>query len=286
MKFNIVVIDPPSGGYAHFLFDGIRTIQFGLESLGHDCIISKNNLDPSRMNLICAAHQINDAETVRQIIDYNVPYIVLQSELLHDGIDYTFGSHHWKQCYLPLMRGATRVWDWSQRQCDDLATLDVAADHIIIGYHPHLEEIHHKKTKSIDVLWYGSITPHRAEILRRITERQVSVVRLFDDVAFYRNDYMARAKIILTLQQRPDSHLPYWRVVHATTNRCLVAGEAASQPHWAEALYRGATAQDVPDLIFDLLHSHDRDAIVEQHVENAKKHPMTELLAPLVDRLP
>ena len=285
MKINTVVIEPRGSQYTHFLYDPIRLIQLGLDSLGHDCTLSKNHFDTSRLNLVIGGHQITDPAAVNSIVGSGVPYVMLQSEVIRGGQVNSSGEEHWRRCYLPLLRGARRVWDWSPETVGELEKLGIRGDYCELGYHPGMQEIHHKQVKNIDVLWYGSVTPYRQAILEQVAARGVPMHLMFDDVSFYRNDLIARAKIILTLQQYAGNHVPYGRILYAVTNRCLVAGESPDVPHWSEALYEGAPADRVADLLVDLLARTDRDALVEAHLDALKRRPMTGILEPLLDRL-
>ena len=95
-----------------------------------------------------------------------------------------------------------------------------------MGYHPLMEEIHHKKNKDIDFLFCGSITPHRKKLLDELSARGGKIVTMFDDAAMYRNDLIARARIHLAPNQDPGmNHLGSSRITYLLNNHAVVVVE-------------------------------------------------------------
>ncbi|MGD0679900.1 MAG: hypothetical protein ABSC94_31340 [Polyangiaceae bacterium] len=285
MKFNIAMIEPPHAKFAHFLYDPMRCLQYGIESLGHNCTLTRNNLDATRINLVMGGHQIADPASVDGLLKAKTKYILLQSEVIRDGQVNSSGEGHWKLCYLPLLRGALRIWDWSVPQVAEHARLGLAADHLQIGYHPAVAEIHHKAEKDIGVLFFGSITEHRRRLLEALVAKKVPMRVVFDALPIYRNDLIARARIILTLQQAKDSHLNYARVLYAVNNRCLVAGERAREPHWIDPCFVQADEKELADLLLSLLSRDDLDAMACERLEKLKAFPTTAFVAPLLENI-
>ena len=56
------------------------------------------------------------------------------------------------------MRQAQAVWTGVESNIKALKELQVEAELILMGYHPLMEEVHHKFIKDIDFLFCGSIT--------------------------------------------------------------------------------------------------------------------------------
>lgn len=286
-RINIAIIDPPGAKFTHFLFDPIRCLQYGLESLDYSVTLSRNQLQPDRLNILLASHLIPSPEQAAQIVNSGIRYILLQSEVL-DGfqVNGTFGSEHFERTYLPLMRGAVRLWDWSEKNLAMLKKLGLQGDRFELGFHPDIADVRHKKDKEIDVLWYGGVTPYRKIVLSQLPPVGIKLRVLFEDSAFFRNDAMASARIILSLQQGPAGHVNPARILHAVNNRCLVVGETPVQPHWVLESMLHAPAASLPELIKQTLARDDLDAVADRHYQTLRKRPMSAFLEPMLSRLP
>lgn len=287
MRFNVTIIEGSERNYAHFLFDTAKYMAYGLESLGHSCSITQQNIDTSRINILLNAYRADEG-AVKLLTSGSIRYVVSQTELLTpDGGINNLGKAHFRTRYLPLLRGAIRVWDWNNRQVAQLATFGVQADILEYGFHPHMEEIRPKVDRDIDLLWFGSSSPHRQAMLDRLLQRGMKVASTFDSVSFYRNDLIARAKIILALKQAPEhTHMPRGRILYPANNRVFVAGERATEQHWTDQLWSSAPTDELPDLLASLLERTDRNQIADERFEILRQYPMSGYLAPLIENLP
>lgn len=288
MKFNVTIIEPTPSNYSHFLFDQAKYIAYGLESLGHSCSITQKNISASRMNILLNAHTAGRG-SVRALTAGSIRYIINQTELItpDGGAINEYGKEHFEACYLPLLQGAVRVWDWNDKHVTQLAARGVQADILEYGFHPHMEEIRPKINRDIDLLWYGTITPHRLALLNRLIQRGMKVTTVFDAVSFYRNDLIARSKITLALKQAPEHrHTARGRVLYPANNRAFIAGERATEQHWTDQLWSSAPTDELPDLLESLLKSADLKRIAGERFEILRNYPMSGYLEPLVENLP
>jgi hypothetical protein len=258
MRINVVLCAPAHFRFTHFLFDTAHALQYGLEALGHHVVLSEGQLDGSRLNVLLNAHTLQDPATISQIVGAKLRYIVHQTEVITGGsVNSTGDKGHFEKVYLPLLRGAVAVWDWSDTHASILQKLGIRARNLRLGAHPALTEVHHKASKDIDLLWYGSVTPHRRVTLTRLVEAGFNVKAAFDPVAFYRNDLIARSRVVLTLQQAVPSHLPYFRIGYLVNNACVVAGEAPPDPHWMDPYYDKWPVEQLPEQLRALLDQGD-----------------------------
>ena len=278
MRWNVVLIDPPGYRFGHFLHDTARYLLHGLQSLGHDCILSRSNVDAGRMNILLNAHMLATPADVEQL--RRVPYIVYQTEVIRRGqINLDPDERHHK-VYLPLLRGARRVWDWSADNVALLRGQGIGADWLRLGHHPALEEIHHKREKDIDFLFYGSVTPHRAAILTALAESGRRVRAEFDVMPFYRNDLIARSRVVLTLRQSEEmDHLPYFRINYLVNNRSLVAGETGVDGAWMEDVFLGCPPGRTVEHLLETAARKDLAEVAEAHHAQLRTRPMTRFLA-------
>ena len=278
MRWNVVLIDPPGYRFGHFLHDTARYLVHGLQSLGHDCILSRSNVDAGRMNILLNAHMLATPADVEQL--GRVPYIVYQTEVIRQGQTNLDPDERHRKVYLPLLRGARRVWDWSADNVALLREQGIGADWLRLGHHPALEEIHHKREKDIDFLFYGSVTPHRAAILTALAESGRRVRAEFDVMPLYRNDLIARSRVVLTLRQSEEmDHLPYFRINYLVNNRSLVAGETGVDGAWMEDVFLGCPPGRTVEHLLETAARKDLAEVAQAHHAQLLTRPMTGFLA-------
>jgi hypothetical protein len=278
MRFNVMLVDPPGYRFGVFLYDTVRYLVHGLQSLGHDVILSRTRLEPSRINIVLNAHTCSAAD-VKQLVGSGAPLIIYQTEVIRDERINLVESQRYHEVYLPLLRAASAVWDWSEDNVRLLGAKGIEAHWVRLGYHPAMEEIRHKPEKDIDFLFYGSITPHRASILNDLAKRGHKVCAEFDCPAVYRNDLIARSRVVLTLRQSAEmDHLPYFRINYLVNNRALVAGERGIDGQWMEDAFLGCPGADIVGFLEESLRRDDREEITDRHHEALKRRPMTSFL--------
>lgn len=285
MKFNICVLEPQGQRFMHFLYDPIRNVQLGLQSLGHVCTVRKNHLQNGWINILYGAHTLADPAGARAILDSRAPYLLVQTEVIRNEQVNSLGTAHWHQIYLPLLKGARRIWDWSESQLGIYRTFGVGGDILQLGFHPDLEVIRRATEKPIQALFFGSITPHRRQILDRMMRRKIRVHVAFDDVSFYRNDLIAHASVVLTLQQSPGGVVNQLRLMLSANNRTCCAGEVGElTTPWVGGLCESCPPEVLPEFIEGVL-ARDPLAIGDRQYEHFSQYPTTGFLEPLVERL-
>ncbi len=286
MKFSICVIEPEGFKYAHFLYDICKYLCFGIESAGYECCIMRNKLLSDRINIIVGGHAQTDpaiVDTIRKSGDY----IILQSEIItgntinHWAIQDTF-----ENVYLPLMKHAKAVWTGVESNISALKNLGVAADLLLFGYHPLMEEVHHKPIKDIDFLFCGSVTPHRKQLLEQLASRGGKVVTIFDDAAMYRNDLIARSRVNLAPNQGPGmNHFGGSRVLYLINNRSMVVVERCHDQKIYEHCFLSAETAHWVDLCLETIKRPDLDQVTEERYERFKKIRMVDYVQPLIEKL-
>ncbi len=288
MRFNVTLIDPPGERFAHFLHDMARYVTSTLELLGHDCTIERNRCLPEATNILLGTHLLGSAVDVDVLLGGSTDYVVLQTEILEPGaINGHAVTERLEQVVYPLFRGARAVWDGLETNVATLREKGIRADILRFGYSPRLEEIHHKASKDIDFLFYGSVGTWRQSVLGKLASLGYRVRVEFDAVALFRNDLIARSEIVLTLRHGAGmTHLPQGRIFYAVNNACLVVGEGG---YGQEALEDVFVWTNEPDRVVDLCRETraraDRRALAESFQARLKQRPMTKFLEPLVARL-
>lgn len=288
MKFNVVVLEPRGYRFAHFLYDYARLFYHGLENLGHQCHIHKNWFDSSCLNLVMGGHMVEDSQTVAKIRNGGIKYIVLQTEIFKDGtleaVDNNQMSKRFKDAYLPLLQGAEAVWEGISDNLPELKSLGIPAKFYRGGYVPELEDIKLKKEKDIDFLFFGSRTPHRNRMIKHLENLDFNVKYDFDSAAIFRNDFIARTKVHLSISQGEEfTHLPWGRITYLLNNRCLVVGEACREQEWLEHCFLHAPTDEWVALCHQTLTRSNREEMREENYERFRRMPMTDQLEPLLE---
>jgi hypothetical protein len=287
MRFNITLIDPPGYRFTHFLFDVVRMLQGGLDDLGFDCSVTRNDVERGCVNILVGIHNVTDTSWVASLIASKQPYVVLQTEMVKGKTINEVADPRFANIFLPLVRSAAAVWDSSDENITALAALDVRAEKLGWGYASAVREIHHRRERDIDFFFYGSVTPRRAVLLNKLSALGYKTVTVFDADAFYRRDLMARSEIILTIRQSDSmAHLPWGRILYCATNRCLVAGEGGLEQGPLEDIFSWAPPdEDVLEHLRETRARSDRRALADSFHDRLATRPMSGFLEPLMTTL-
>lgn len=158
-------------------------------------------------------------------------YVVFQMESLSDRDGFVRGNSN----YLNLLKQASGVWDYNEANRDYLGQhgcKNVA--HIPIGYSTVLERIRHSHVseKDIDVLFCGAMNERRRKVVQALRDSGMKVEAPFGVYGQARDQWIARAKIVLNLHQFETTQLETVRVSYLLNNRCFVISESSdSNPY-------------------------------------------------------
>ncbi len=294
MRFHILVVEPTGYKTAHFLYDLAKLVLGGLEQAGHPTTIAANTLEPRRTNVIVGGHLLPESQ-VHKIVGSGTPYVVAQSEVLHaEGMNHQGQPAHLKKVVLPLLRGAQGVWDLCRRNLPVLEGHDIPAQWLTPGWVPHLEDVPRRAHKDYDFLFYGSVTPHRRSIFQALRGRGYRVKGVFDPVALYRNDLIARSTLQLVPRQtgptdpgRSMAQLPWTRIVHQIHNRAVPVVEECEDQAWLQDSFLWAPSAAYLDYCEQVL-ARGPEAL-EAHAEAAyfalRTRPMSQTIERLLDTL-
>jgi GT2 family glycosyltransferase/Tfp pilus assembly protein PilF len=285
MRFSICVMEPEGFKYAHFLYDICKYLCYGIESAGYECCILRNKLSSDRINIMVGAHNQTDPAIIKQVKQTG-NYILLQSEIITgDSINNWSVQKSFANVYLPLMRQARVVWDGVESNISQLRQMGIDAELLRFGYHPLMEEVHHKPHKDIDFLFCGSITPHRKQLIEKLGARGGKVVTMFDDAAMYRNDLIARARVNLAPNQGPGmNHFGGARVFYLINNRSVVVVERCYDQAMYEHCFASAETAQWVDLCMETLQRPDLPQITEEYYERFKEIRMVDFIKPLLEK--
>ena len=204
-------------GYPHSgaLWEAAQGIQLALASLGIDAVIGRPDM-PCDVLVVFGAHLLPEQiELPAHAVLYNL------EQLIDD--DWRQAASH--QAYLKRLQ-RHKVWDYSADNVSLLTSMGhSAATHVPLGYVPELARIPALPVEDIDVLFYGSINPRRAQILEALRARGLRVEHLFGVYGEARDAAIARAKIVLNTHFYEAKLFEIARVSYLLTNGKAVVCE-------------------------------------------------------------
>lgn len=247
MKFNLSYGNHSYQGV--HIADTLRLIKYSLQSLGHTVSISPR-MEPGQNNIIIENFTYDFVVTMENL--RKVPgtrFIILATEYISDQERFNYfpdntqndQSHYgqdslwqkrWKTFCLAT-RHCDAIWHLSEAQVESYQNY---FKNIPVGYLPHayLDELVRVPNtqiieRDIDVLFTGTMTPYREEILSELSNSglnvQVGAVNTPDHV---REDWINRSKLALNLKQNakwayPSNSRFFYHLINSSlllTERC------------------------------------------------------------------
>lgn len=285
-RFNVVVIDPPGYRFAHFLFDTAHFLQGAIEACGHPCSVRRNDVEKNAINVLVGVHLIEDPRWVEGLLASDVPYVLLQTEIVTAGGFNGERAARFDNVFMPLAAGALSVWESSEPNLEALRALGLSVGFLRFGYVESVREPLRETERDLDFFFCGSVTPRRRTILERLARLGYRVEVRFDDAAFFRRDLMARSEVMVTLRQSDElTHVPAARILHAVNNGCLVAGDYGTSGETVQDLFVWEESGDVVELLRETRARADRRDLAQTFFERLRARPMRDFMQPLVDSI-
>jgi len=243
-----------------------------------------NKVLDDRLNLFLGAVMFLPPEMFARIRAHPRGYVVFQLEAL-DG-EHGFSSH-WP-AYVEFLRHAGQVWDYSRRNERYLAQHGLGnVRYIPLGYSPRLDRMPIGAAADIDVLFYGSVTPRRRQILDELQRRGCKTVQLFSKYGAERDAHIARAKIQLNVHQFETSHLEQLRLSYLLNNRRFVVSETPDENPYGDGVVF-CDYKDIVDRCVDYLRPEmdaERMRVAESGHDHLKRIPMASAIGKAIAEL-
>jgi hypothetical protein len=281
MKINIIYNGPTST--CNQRRDFMLMLKYGLETNGHDVVLSHNTYWPDCLNILFAGHNI-PADALK-----GYQYAVINTETIdNDMLNYKPTKGDFKGQFIPLLQGAKFIWDVIPQNLEQYAKYDLEAKFLRWGYVPELEEIKHAKEKDLDFYFFGNQSPHRVNVINSLLQQGFKGVTHWDVPYFVRNDYIARSKVCLNLIQDPQfRHVNNFRICYLANNKCAVLAQVVkelSDPAnyflYASELFSDVL-NDLEESLTYLLESHKEKG--EESYFLLKEQPAKDILAQLLE---
>lgn len=230
MRWKVWVVTPRGDAHWQGLAMAAEGVAVALAELGlgGDSVHSHEVPKADRL-VIFNAHRLDDQKIPDDAIIYN-------AEQVQD-------SPEWRaHPYSSLLRSHT-VWDYSRVNIERMKALGVErAVHCPIGYWPGLVTAASMVVdQQVDVLFFGSLSDRRKQILLAIAGAGLTVKALHGVYGPNREAWIARSKIVLNLHYYQNPIFEIFRVSHLFANRkCVVTEDGGCDPELEAIARRGA----------------------------------------------
>jgi hypothetical protein len=283
LKFNIAYFGPVA--YFHLRRDFILAMKYGLESLGHDVILSGLELDTTRFNVVVGAYFL-PPDAMKTIENSGVAYAHVNTEVIaNDMLNHNPKKVDFLGSYLPSMRAGKVVWDVILDNMAEHRRYGNNAHFLRWGWHEKLEDIEHRPKKDLDYYLFGMMSARRTEIVAGLQARKF-YGRADSSCPYYlRNDRIARAKVNLNIVQDDKyTHVNSFRICYLANNRGAILSEAESDPanylDVAKVVHR---KEEIADALAELIAGDKWRQLGDEAYEKFRKVPMTRCLEELLD---
>jgi hypothetical protein len=252
LKFGVITLVGNTNNIGVFR-EMAETVHYGLLSLGHDSVLTRQWLQDRRLILfgmtsIPLLGVVPPAGTILYNLEQVFP-----------------GSPFFTPTTVPILRQYP-VLDYSRQNIGRLAKMGVQARWLPIGYVPELTRISPASTQDIDVLFYGSLSARRKAVLEEIRGRGLRVETV--PVGTYgtmRDAIISRSKVVINVHSDPGMDVfESVRVSYLLANKKAVVSERGDgHEDFADAVLF-ADYGELADRCAALVHDDDARADLSQ----------------------
>lgn len=239
MKFTVLIIRPFGDTHWQCLKEAATGIVYALQQLGHE--VHFDTASPSTLFI---------GQPFGRLILFNAQHLPVAVQLPEDAIifnaeqaqiDGNLAAFWYSSAYLDLMRRQP-VWDYSEVNAARLRKLRVPRIELCrIGYYPGLSNIK-RVAEDLDVLFIGSLCDRRVKALKDVARQRLQVRVLTGVYGDERDDWIARARIVLNIHYYSNPIWEVFRSSHLLANRkCIVSEDGGCDPA-LESLAAASTA--------------------------------------------
>src|SRR5258708_1450610 len=283
MRFNVAYFGHER--LFHLRRDFLLVLKYGLESLGHDVVLSGLQMDSSRFNLIVGGYFLSGEELAR-ISGSGFAFAHVNTEVIaRDMLNFKPDKTDFLGAYLPALQAGKFVWDVILDNLAEHRRYGTSAHFLRWGWHEKLEDIEHRAAKDIDYYFFGLMSARRKQVVDALQRR--GFTGFADDSCPYylRNDRIARARVVLNIvQEDVFSHVNSFRICYLANNRSAILSEIENDPAgYLEVAHVVHRKEEFPDAMAHLLDGERWKALGESGYRKFREVPMTRCLEELLD---
>ena len=152
-------------------------------------------------------------------------------------------ENHWwtKEEIIDNIKNADEVWDYDLENIEILKLNKIEAKFVPIKYTESLKKIKNKEFPDIDVLFYGTLTPRRYNIIFNMINRDyyygnINFVYLFNFDSSKLDDYISRSKIILNIHPHDCHRQEQVRIYYPLINDKCIISETSSINYFGDLI--------------------------------------------------
>lgn len=241
MRFAVATMAAPGYNHSAIFAEVAMSLDSALRELGHDSVLtSRLDLD-DRYTIVLQPHLLASygVQPPRKTILYNLEPLAQPDHLVR-----------WLMPDLLDLFRRYPVWDYSHANIEWLTSCERVPQscYVPIGYVPELTRIA-PAPEDIDILFYGSVSDRRQEILDRLRTRGFRVEALFGTYGEIRDSWIARSKIVLNVHSYDAQPFQIVRISYLLANQRAVVSESRADPAEERDLESGIAFADYDDLV-------------------------------------
>ncbi len=264
---SVLIVSPKGYAHAQAFEDLALALVWALEQAGRSARIVRRPDQCAGPTIVLGGNLLPQMGVTRLPPNF----ILYNLEQVQDGSDWITGG------YLGLMRGHP-CWDYSGQNIARLQALGLNhVRHCPIGYAPPLTRIAAAAEPDIDVLFYGSMNPRRAEVLKALIDAGLKVHAVFGAYGEARDRLIARSRIVLNLHFYEAAVFEIVRVSYLLANRVCVVSETGGDRQLEAPFSQAVAFADHDGLVARcralIADAAARDAIARQGFETFRAMP-------------
>lgn len=216
-SYQITLIRPVGYVHTEAFREIAETVSGGLRQLGYSTPITENSFSAGATHIIFGSHMLREQHIP------NVP----PSSILYNLEQIDPSNADLKTLIFDLIpRHPT--WDYSRQNIARLTALGCGQSvrHVPIGYTPEMSRITAAPEQDIDVLFYGSLSERRRNVLENMKQAGLNVMAVSNVYGTARDALIARSRVILNMHYGDDTRIfEIARVSYLLANRKAVVTE-------------------------------------------------------------
>lgn len=264
-RVSITVTNPPGFQYAPVFADVVRLLALSFSTLGYEPAINCRPFDINALNVVLNYQALESPQTLRNAVVYQLEPL-------------THSDSRYQPSWLEKLRYAREIWDYNQANVEFLRTCGFSnVKYLPLGYHPALRTIPESDHQPIDVLFYGSRSSRRFEIISALT-RRCRLRVLWMVWGAQRDQWIAQSKILLNLHLFEGQPFECVRVRYLLNNARFVISENSMDNPYTDMVVASDYDRLVETTLDFLNRPDDRRQIAQSGHDAFARQPMVENL--------